>query len=129
MELQRDEFSVITFNPETEALELWWSAGTASLTEERFREGLVQFADHAVERGAPNLLVDLREFAYSPEPDMWEWRREFIIPRYEAAGVRRFANVVPDGWPIEEPRQAEGEPFVSGNFRTVEDAEAWFRAA
>ena len=37
MELQRDEFSVMTFNPETKALELRWSAGTASLTEERFR--------------------------------------------------------------------------------------------
>jgi hypothetical protein len=63
------------------------------------------------------------------EPDMWEWRREFIIPRYQEAGIRKFANVVPEGWPIEEPQQAEGEPFVSGNFRTVEDAEAWFRSS
>ena len=41
MELQRDEFSDIGFNPDTRALELWWSAGTASLTEERFLQGLV----------------------------------------------------------------------------------------
>jgi len=81
-----------------------------------------------VEQGAPNLLVDLREFAYSPAPDMWEWRLVNIIPRYQEAGVRKFANVVPEGWPVEEPRQAEGEPFVTGNFRTVEDAEAWFRS-
>ena len=128
MELQRDEFSDIGFNPDTRALELWWSAGTASLTEERFRQGLVEFADHAVEQGAPNLLVDLREFAYSPAPDIWAWRLVNIIPRYQEAGVRKFANVVPEGWPVEEPRQAEGEPFVTGNFRTVEDAEAWFRS-
>ena len=80
----------------------------AVLTEERFRQGLVEFADHAVEQGAPNLLVDLREFAYSPAPDMWEWRLVNIIPRYQEAGVRKFANVVPEGWPVEEPRQAEG---------------------
>jgi hypothetical protein len=35
VELQRDEFSVMTFNPDTKTLELWWSAGTAGLTEER----------------------------------------------------------------------------------------------
>jgi hypothetical protein len=65
MELQRDEFSVMTFNPETEALELWWSAGTASLTEERFRQGLVQVADRAVEQGVRRL------------------------PRYDTSSVRR----------------------------------------
>ena len=41
--------------------------------------------------------------------------------------MRKFANIVPEGWPIEEPKQAEGEPFVTGNFRTVEEAETWFR--
>ncbi|HYV01493.1 MAG TPA: hypothetical protein VEM93_04035 [Actinomycetota bacterium] len=100
MELQRDEYSVLSFNPETQALELWWSAGSASLTEERFRQGLEQFAGQAVERRTPNLLVGLREFAYRPAPDMWDWRLEHIIPRYREAGVRKFANIVPEGWPL-----------------------------
>src|SRR6266511_2289616 len=100
MELQRDEYSVLSFNPETQALELWWSAGSASLTEERFRQGLEQFAGQAVERRTPNLLVGLREFAYRPAPDMWDWRLEHFIPRYREAGVRKFANIVPEGWPL-----------------------------
>jgi hypothetical protein len=129
MELQRDEFSVMSFNPETKTLELWWSAGTASITEERFRQGLEQFAAHAVDRHAPNLLVDLREFAYRPAEDMWVWRLEHIIPRYHEAGVKKFANVVPEGWPLEAPKQGEGEDFLTGNFATVDAAEAWFRAS
>jgi hypothetical protein len=127
MGLHRDEFSVMTFNPETNALELWWSAGTASLTEERFRQGLEQFAAHAVDQRTPNLLVDLREFAYRPAADMWEWRLAHIIPRYHEAGVRKFANVVPEGWALGEPAQSEGESFLTGNFRSVKDAETWFR--
>jgi hypothetical protein len=129
MKLQHDEFSAMTYNPASNALELWWSAGSASLTEERFRQGLEQFARHAVDHHTPNLLVDLREFAYRPAADMWEWRLANIIPRYREAGVRRFANVVPEGWPLGEPAQSEGEPFLTGNFRTVEEAEAWFNEA
>jgi len=124
MELQRDEYSVMSFNPETQALELWWSAGTASLTEERFRRGLEELAGHAVEHRAPNLLVDLREFAYRPAPDMGDWRLEHIIPRYREAGVRKFANIVPEGWSLGETTN-EQEGFPTRNVRTVEEAEAW----
>jgi len=74
-------------------------------------------------------LVDLREFAYRPAPDMWEWRLEHIIPRYREAGVRKFANVVPEGWTLGEPAANEAEGFLTGNFRSVEEAEAWFAAS
>ena len=86
----------------------------------------MQFAGHAVEHRAPNLLVDLREFAYRPAPDMWDWRLEHVISRYREAGARRFANIVPEGWPLGETTNAQ-EGFPTRNFREAEEAEAWFR--
>jgi hypothetical protein len=137
MELQRDEYSVMTFNPETRALELSWSAGTASLTEDRFRQGLEQFAAHAVEHKTPNLLVDLREFAYRPAADMWEWRLEHIspLPRSRRPQVRQHRSrglasgrdhQRPGGLPhLQLPHRGGGGSLVSGDLTVRGRVRTW----
>lgn len=56
-----------------------------------------------------------------------EWRDANIIPRYNAAGVQRFAFLMPDGMPaIGAPPVHEGPAeYPTAYFGTRRDAFAW----
>jgi hypothetical protein len=58
------------------------------------------------------------------------WRDANIIPRYNAAGVRRFAFVMPAGMPAIGAAPAPEGPgdFPTGYFGRREDAIAWLAA-
>jgi len=61
-----------------------------------------------------------------------QWRNDFIIPRYGAAGVRKFGFLEPAGAP--STMEAGGTEVVDGPaifptawFSDRANAEAWFR--
>ena len=55
------------------------------------------------------------------------WRDEHIIPRYNAAGVQKFAFVMPPGMPAirAEPANEDPATFPTGYFGTRQEALAW----
>jgi hypothetical protein len=59
-----------------------------------------------------------------------DWRDANIIPRYNKAGVRRFAFLMPEGMPaIGTPPAVEGPAdFPTAYFGSRADALAWFVA-
>jgi len=58
------------------------------------------------------MLIDATEFRHRPGEGVMEWRDEHIIPRYDAAGVTKFAFLVPEGTP--GTMEAGGAPAVEG---------------
>ena len=58
------------------------------------------------------------------------WRDEHIIPRYNAAGLKKFAFVMPAGMPaIGAPPAPEGPAdFPTGYYGSRADALSWLRA-
>src|SRR6266702_1292111 len=68
-----------------------------------------------------SVLVDSMEFLHRMGEGVNEWRDEKIVPRYHAAGVARFAFLVPEGVP--GTVESGGTPAVDGpaNFPT-----GWF---
>ena len=55
------------------------------------------------------------------------WRDENIVPRYEAAGVRKFAFHMPAGMPAigSDPAPEGVAKYPTGYFGTRRDALAW----
>lgn len=130
-ELFRDEFSSLSRVDEHQAIELQWFATTKSMPEARFRQGLERLASTLEKERLPNVLIDVVQFAHQSEPDFTAWRDKNIIPRYNNAGVRKFAFVmtanaahtVEHGAPpvVEEPGK-----FPTAYFNARARAYAWF---
>ena len=59
-----------------------------------------------------------------------DWRDANIIPRYESAGVRRFAFHMPEGMPTigAEPMREGPASFQTGYFGTRATALAWLNS-
>jgi hypothetical protein len=85
-------------------------------------------AERGVERcRRSGVLVDSTAFRMSPAKIDGPWRDANIIPRYDAAGVRKFASRMPEGMPmIGQPPQNEAPGrFPTGYVGKREEALAW----
>ena len=108
-------------------LEIIWTDETSEMTGEAFNEWLGGFAGLVEQHRRPGVLVDSRAFMMEMELMDGEWRDRNIIPRYNHAGVEKFAFVMPPGMPAigAEPAPEGPGSFPTGYFGTREDAVAW----
>jgi hypothetical protein len=113
-------------------LELRWLP--AAMTDGAFKATLALFA-HEAERLRPSfLLIDATQFRHQFGPGVMQWRDDCIIPRYGAAGARKFAFHMPAGFP--NTREAGGKEAFEGPaifptawFSERQHALDWFREA
>lgn len=111
-------------------LELRWFPG--KMTDGAFKATLALLAWEAEKLRPRFLLIDAREFRHQFDPGMMQWRDDFIIPRYGAAGVMKIAFLMPDGFPSTmeggSNETIEGPAvFTTARFSKRENALAWFR--
>src|SRR5262249_4284722 len=97
IEVVSNEWGVIVDH--TDLLELRWLPSTSSMTDGGFMATLCLFASEAEKARRHGLLIDATEFRHAFGPGIMEWRDAHIIPRYGAAGVRRFAFLMPADFP------------------------------
>ena len=120
-EIERSQWGVILHHPQLRTLELEWLPTTRDMDDDGFKETLQLFPG-AGERLKPAfMLIDANEFHHQFGEGVMEWRDQHIIPRYNAAGVTKFAFLVPAGTP--GTVEAGGTPAAEGsaNFPT-----GWF---
>ena len=125
-ELYRDSFARFTLDPNRRCLELEWFEATATMSDDDFKAALVRLADYSETHGARRVVVDVRAFRHRPGPEIMGWRDATIIPRYNAAGIAKFAFLLPEG-AAERPAAPEGPAnFPTGWFSDRDRMEAWF---
>ncbi len=130
-ELYRDRFGAILHHSRQQILELEWFEGSATMTDDDFMRSMERYAAFAEEHRAPNMLVDVTRFKHTPGEQVAQWRDQHIIPRYDAAGVKKFAFLIPSGAPgtVESGTQPEREPpgnFPTGYFADRRNVLDWF---
>jgi hypothetical protein len=131
-ERARNLWSLILHHEEDRILELRWLPATAGMTDGGFKATLALFVWEA-ERVRPSfLLIDALQFDHEFGEGMMRWRDDHIIPRYGAAGTRKLAFLVPEGFSgtIEAGGKAEPEGdaiFPTGWFSVRSNALEWFR--
>lgn len=112
-EVARNQWGVVLHHEQRRTLELQWLPTTRDMDDDGFKETL-QLLAGAGERLKPALmLIDANQFHHQFGVGVMQWRDEQIIPRYNAAGVTRFAFVVPAGTP--GTVEAGGTPAVEGS--------------
>jgi len=95
-----------------DTLELVWLPTTASMGDGGFKATLALFAWQAEKLRPAFLLIDATQFQHQFGPGVMQWRDDFIMPRYGAAGVRKFAFHVPASFP--NTMEAGGKQVVEG---------------
>ena len=125
--MAQNEWGVIVDH--TDVLELRWLPSTKTMTDGGFMATLCLFATEAEKTRPRALFIDATEFQHAFGPGMMEWRDAHIIPRYGGAGVRRFAFVMPAGFPRAGAEAVEGPAiFPTKWFVSRDEAFAWLRA-
>ncbi len=128
-QLFHDRFAVLLYDDARDILELRWLAGTEAMTDDDFMRWLERFATAAVQQHAPFLLIDTRAFKHQAGTHVWPWRDEHIIPRYNQAGVKKFAFLLPTGAaPKTEPMPEGPAQFPTGYFESREQIDRWFKS-
>jgi predicted enzyme related to lactoylglutathione lyase len=126
IERRRNEWSVVIDHKDL--LELRWLSSTSSMTDGGFMATLCLFAGEAEKAQSSCLLIDATEFKHTFGAGVMEWRDAHIIPRYGAAGVRKFAFVMPPGFPRAGTEEHEGPAvFPTKWFTDRQAALAWLR--
>lgn len=125
--LYEDAWGSITVHPGKNLLEARWYDTTSDLTTEEFNQWLSTAAGFVESEKATRVLVDATSFRMDPSRADPAWRDANVIPRYNRAGVRRFAFHMPAGMPaIGAPPAPEGPAdFPTGYFATRREALAW----
>lgn len=124
-----DGWGEIIDRPDADMLELRWFDTTAAMTKEQFQAWLTEFADRALQTRRSHLLVDATSFQVARSNMDAQWRDANIIPRYNEAGVSKFAFHMPAGMPmIGAAPAAEGPArFPTAYFATRQAALDWLR--
>lgn len=130
VEVARNAWASVIHHAESRTLELRWLPATRTMTDDGFKETLALHAGEG-ERLRPDfMLIDATEFYHQFGDGVLAWRDENIIPRYNAAGIRRFAFHAREGFANTVESGAAPQPegparFLTGWFASRERARQW----
>lgn len=114
---------------EHKVLELIWKPATESMSDSDFKAALYLFACWAIEYKVNYLLVRIHDFQFANamSEELTEWRDRQIFPRYNKAGVLKFAFLGnADQLPPSDPPQSPHANFPTRFFSEMETLKEWF---
>jgi|SRR5215831_11256166 len=108
-------------------LEIRWYDATEAMSAADFQNWVAAFAGEVEQRHRPGILVDLTRFRMDQEDMDGNWWYEQIVPRYNKAGVEKFAFLALEGMPAigTPPAQAKGAAFPTAYFARRQEALSW----
>jgi hypothetical protein len=130
-EIHDGKYLKVLWDGESRIIGIDWKESTAGMTDDDFKAALTLFAGYVEARRAQGILVDVGRFRHKMGPGMQEWRVKNISSRYFAAGVRRFAFLLPKEASV-PPRMNQSAPeegFQTRGFNDVNEAMQWLTAA
>jgi len=110
-------------------VEIRWYDATESMTEDAFERWLLEFTKAVDRARRPGILVDATRFLMDRSNARMSWWETTIVPRYNAAGVRKFAFLMGGDMPEigKAPVVTPPAAFATGYFGRRENAVAWLR--
>ena len=122
-----DDWGEVIDRPEHDTIEIRWFDSTSEMSGGEFNDWLSRFATEVERAGRSGVLVDGLAFAMPMDRMDPAWRDANIIPRYNAAGVKRFAFLMPAGMPAIGAPPAVEDPatYATAYFGTRRSAMEW----
>ena len=122
-----DRWGAIIDHADAGYLEIRWYDTTSAMSREEFQNWLALFAGYVERIRRPGALIDSTSFLMDPANLDAKWRDAHIVPRYNAAGIKKFAFHFPAGMPMIGKPPAIEEPgtYPTGYFGRRQDALDW----
>ena len=134
MKIYESRFYNFALCDETNSLVFQWKEDTKSMNNNDFREALSNYAGYGFECARANMLVDVRSFCppegVPDEESMGAFRTDIVVPRYNKAGIKKFAylkNPGAPGMPVSPPTQHAGEEFETAVFDSEDSVKEWLK--
>ncbi len=126
-QLFQERFGVMLYDDARNILELLWYPETEFMTDDDYMGWLERFAISAEQQRVQFIVIDTLAFKHHPGAHTGPWRDEHIIPRYNRAGVKKFAFLLSPGTaPKTEPATEGPAKFPTGYFDSREQIDQWF---
>lgn len=126
-QLFQDRFGVMLYDDARNILELDWFPETEFMTDDDYMAWLERFGIAAEQHHVRFIVIDTLAFKHHPGEHTGPWRDEHIIPRYNLAGVKKFAFLLSPGTaPGTEPASEGPAQFPTGYFDSREQIDQWF---
>lgn len=93
-EIKSDVEYTFSYNQPSNTLIFVWKPKLFS--QDRFKEIVSLFSDYVIENKVKSIFVDARENKVIILPETQSWHDKTIIPKYEKAGVRKIAFLIPN---------------------------------
>jgi hypothetical protein len=124
-----DNWGDVIDRPSDNCVEIRWFDTTSAMNGADFNAFLADYASQIEACGRGNALVDSVQFKMDMTKMDRGWRDQNIIPRYNAAGLRKFAFIMPPSMPAIGTAPAKEGPanFPTGYFGSRADALAWLQ--
>jgi hypothetical protein len=125
--VHNDRYGAVIDWAEENYIEIRWYDATAEMSGEDFNHWLERFAECVETARRSGVLVDSVQFRMDLNHMDAAWRDANIIPRYNAAGVQKFAFLMPEGMPAIAAQPAPEGPadFPTAYFATRAEALNW----
>ena len=125
--IHQNRLASFQHHPDHGLVELVWTDATADMSDADFQEQLALFSTLAQRHRARALRVGARAFQHKMSAEIGDWRDRTIIPRYNDAGVDRFAFVLAEAaaLPPEQPARQGGPRYPTRFFHGRDQALAW----
>lgn len=122
-----DRWGEVIDRPEHDLIEIRWFDATSEMSADQFNEWLSEFASAVERAGRSGILVDSVVFGMPMEHMDWDYRNTQIIPRYNEAGVQKFAFLMPEGMPLigAEPVWDGPATYPTAYFGSRAEAVGW----
>ena len=92
VEVARNQWGVIVNHERWKTLELSWLSSTSEMSDDGFKETLELFAAEGERAKPAYIIIDATEFHHELGDGVLEWRDQAIIPRYNAARVKKNSD-------------------------------------
>jgi hypothetical protein len=97
------------------------------MNDDEVKDWLEKYATFGEKNQTRSMLINPQKFRYRWGPDIDAWRNENIIPRYNAAGVKKLAFLFPaEEAPPQEPAVDSPAIYPTGYFDSREKLTQWF---
>ncbi|NJL15185.1 MAG: hypothetical protein HC913_20715 [Microscillaceae bacterium] len=136
VQLIDNRFTQVFFEGKNALLHNVYKPDSEWLEEDSFK-GLMNQIQELVEQHRPHLyLVNTLDFRFVMAPAMQEWMNQHYVPRLIAAGIKKYALIVPQAFitqlsieqTVEDAREIHQDIFKIQYLATESEARAWLLA-
>ncbi len=130
MEVYKSQYMHLAFFAELELIEMTWFPSTDNMTEEEYKQELLNYLDLVLKFRPNKVIGDTRNLFFAIVPELQEWINQTIFPPILEVGVKKVAFIMSQEivaqLSIEQTmEEQEGLKFISAYFDNKESAKDW----